>query len=131
MSAEIVWNKCNITDIKPEIKNVGNRIKEQFVPWQIFLWSCGCLMRQRGNESSLISHYKATRGLLVMKLLILNLGQVTRTTPELEYTSPNCLRQDSKHYRFIVHHSTFHCGSSVASGLEPVTRRSRVCDHNY
>ncbi|GFX58466.1 hypothetical protein TNCV_213951 [Trichonephila clavipes] len=33
--------------------------------------------------------YKATRGLLIINLVILNLGQVTRRTPELEPLFPN------------------------------------------
>ncbi|GFV12117.1 hypothetical protein TNCV_1796041 [Trichonephila clavipes] len=34
-------------------------------------------------------HYKAARGLLATDLVILNHGQVTRTTPETAHPSPN------------------------------------------
>ncbi|GFW91514.1 hypothetical protein TNCV_3376771 [Trichonephila clavipes] len=42
-----------------------------------------------GSEQMLTSHCSATRGLLATDLVILNHGQVTRTTPELASPSPN------------------------------------------
>ncbi|GFT58937.1 hypothetical protein TNCV_185561 [Trichonephila clavipes] len=41
------------------------------------------------SERIIASHYSATRGLLATHIDILSHGQVTRTTPELELTSPN------------------------------------------
>ncbi|GFW11005.1 hypothetical protein TNCV_4459801 [Trichonephila clavipes] len=43
----------------------------------------------RVSERILTSHISATRGLLATDLVILNPGQVTRMTPELELPSPN------------------------------------------
>ncbi|GFX41269.1 hypothetical protein TNCV_2219671 [Trichonephila clavipes] len=41
------------------------------------------------SEGILTSHCSATRGFLATDLVILNHGQVTRTTPELATLSPN------------------------------------------
>ncbi|GFX13736.1 uncharacterized protein TNCV_599461 [Trichonephila clavipes] len=62
----------------------------------------------------------AARGLLGTDLVILNHGQVTKTTPELAPFSPSfhtismggCL----SHYRFNVHRPPLRGGSSTASG---------------
>ncbi|GFU82952.1 hypothetical protein TNCV_4254081 [Trichonephila clavipes] len=65
----------------------------------------------------LTSHCKTTRGLLAMDLAILNLGQVTRMTPELSPPSPNYHTTPtggaSTYLRCIV---PLHTGSWVAPG---------------
>ncbi|GFX52675.1 hypothetical protein TNCV_3979781 [Trichonephila clavipes] len=53
---------------------------------QISYFACKFFERVRVK---LTSHCKTTRGLLAMDLAILNLGQVTRMTPELSPPSPN------------------------------------------
>ncbi|GFV74304.1 hypothetical protein TNCV_5127471 [Trichonephila clavipes] len=67
--------------------------------------------------------------------MMTSLGQVTRTTPELTHspsqnhhtTPPRGFELD----RFSVHQLHLHDRSSVAPGLEPVTRWPQVHDHNH
>ncbi|GFS77207.1 uncharacterized protein TNCV_3758031 [Trichonephila clavipes] len=47
------------------------------------------MVTERVNKRGNASHIKTTRGLLVTDLIILNNGQVTRTTSELAPPSPN------------------------------------------
>ncbi|GBM08527.1 hypothetical protein AVEN_69752-1 [Araneus ventricosus] len=44
---------------------------------------------QRGRLVILTSRFEATRGSFGTDLVIFNLGQITRTTPELAHPSPN------------------------------------------
>ncbi|GFX52739.1 hypothetical protein TNCV_3980421 [Trichonephila clavipes] len=60
----------------------GNNTKRGWISY----FACKFFERVRVK---LTSHCKTTRGLLAMDLAILNLGQVTRMTPELSPPSPN------------------------------------------
>ncbi|GFW94841.1 hypothetical protein TNCV_4248811 [Trichonephila clavipes] len=82
-----------------------------------------CLVLKQALRTS---HYTATRGLMETDLTILDNGHVTRTTPELSppfRTSPPRQWEDFKLRRIQR--------SSEALGLEFITRRPRVRDHNH
>ncbi|GFS90781.1 hypothetical protein TNCV_1003711 [Trichonephila clavipes] len=88
----------------------------------------------RVSESKLTSHCPATRGLLVTDLVILNHGQVTRTTLELEPLTPNYHTNGrtfelSTDLRCIA---PLHVGLA-ALGFEPTTRQPqlRFRNHNH
>ncbi|GFX49840.1 hypothetical protein TNCV_3073931 [Trichonephila clavipes] len=69
-------------------------------------------------------HYKATRLLLTTDLVILNHGQVTRTTTELSLTPQATTQHQWENFEVQqIWHAPdpLHDESSVSSGLEPVT----------
>ncbi|GFW52868.1 uncharacterized protein TNCV_2394471 [Trichonephila clavipes] len=74
-------------------------------------------------------HYKATRKLLAIDLIILNFGQVTRTTPELAppllTTTPHQREDDSALDRFNEHNCPTRWVFS-GTGLELVTRQVTI-----
>ncbi|GBO21093.1 hypothetical protein AVEN_148555-1 [Araneus ventricosus] len=66
---------------------------------------------------------KQHKGYFGMDLVILNLGQMTRTTPELDAPSPSFLTTPAggplAPDGFGVHQAHLHGGSSIESGFEP------------
>ncbi|GFV79362.1 hypothetical protein TNCV_1903341 [Trichonephila clavipes] len=81
--------------------------------------------------SEFVNIHSAAQGLLATDLVILNHNQVTRMTPELAplpshsshiTSSGGRLSQDT----FNIHWPPLHGGSSVAPGLELMTRQPRV-----
>ncbi|GFW65802.1 hypothetical protein TNCV_586281 [Trichonephila clavipes] len=80
------------------------------------------------SECLLTSYLKGTQGLSVKDLVVLDLSQLTKTTPELApplKTTP--LRQRAT----TDSSALLRCGSSVAIELELMARRLCVRDHDY
>ncbi|GFV06957.1 hypothetical protein TNCV_2596531 [Trichonephila clavipes] len=73
-------------------------------------------------------HFKATRGLLMTDLVIQNHGHGTRTTPDLAPYSPNYLTMTMQG---LLATSLTPLHSGCSTGLELMTRRSQVRDHNH
>ncbi|GFX33134.1 hypothetical protein TNCV_5043021 [Trichonephila clavipes] len=64
-------------------------------------------------------------------LAILNLGHVTRTSPELTPLLQTTTTGGLRGRKIKYNQPPALGGSSVAPGLEPATPRSRICDYNH
>ncbi|GBM62133.1 hypothetical protein AVEN_207622-1 [Araneus ventricosus] len=82
------------------------------------------ILMVRFSFVALTYRFEATRGLFWTDLVILNRGQMTRTTPDLELPSPNFHATAAGgrlafYVWFKVQQIRIHGGSSVESGFDP------------